>query len=466
MATYFYVSDEDNDRIKKHVVSNVTHDSNFGSSGSGDDDFDAPAGICADDTYLYICDASNHRIKKHLLSDKSYDSQIGSNGTGNDEFDYPYGICTDGTYLYISDLNNHRIKKHRCSDLSYVSEVGGQGSGNNQFDIPEGLCTDGTYFYVADNNNHRIKKHLCSDMAYDSDLGSDGSGDNQFSFPVDVCTDNTYLYISDYGNNRVKKHACSDLSYDSKVTIQSPGGMCTTGGYLFVFDNTNRDIEKRSTSDLSLVSQYESTHGTGITQFKDVWGMGVSNFVTVTEDLSITLPMGSPDLLELEGEAFHQSLGIDVGHHMKVWENKLNPDWYGYYLADTNGKVYVYSSDYQSDNGTAITSTYVTKVLDFSDQLKQYNDKFKTVFCVKVYYKDLSEDTSITVYLSNDAGSTFESSSKTVGTGDGTIKNKLFHFIKTGQYFQVKIEESSTNNQFCIVGAELMVYPRGEWMSL
>jgi len=486
MATYIYIPDSGNNRLKRHDTSDLSYvdEVDLGSYWSW--------GMCATKDYVYNTHGSNDtndKIQKRNAADLSLVTSFGTQGTGDDQFNNPSGICTDGSYLYIADADNHRIKKHNCSDLTYVLKLGSQGSGDNNFNTPHGIDTDGTYLYIADTTNDRIKIHACSDLSYIDDFGTEGSGNDNFQVPRDVCVDDNYIYIADAGNDRIKKHNktspyayVSATSGTSPNTINAPEGIASDSAYLYIASGD--EIQKRKKSDLSFVSKLGST-GSGNDNFYYPKRLNVGRWLS-EDNLSVSLTVSNKLLenaavikenlavplylsTELDGEATYYTkvhAGIEVGHRMNVKTNKLKPDYYAYYLGDEDGKVYTYSGDYNGDNGDAITATYVSKVLDFADQLPQYNDKFKTVDAVKVYYVDLSADTTITVYLSNDAGNTFSSDSEVVGTGDGKIKSKLFHFIKTGQYFQLKISESSANKQFCVLGAELVVYPHGEWMDI
>ena len=282
-ADYFYVADQVNDRVKKHLCSDLSYDSKIGSSGAGNDQFSSPTDVCSDGESIYITDAgANDRIMKRLCSDLSYDSKIGSNGTGNDEFADPYSICTDNTYLYIADAGNDRIVKRKCSDLSFVSKIGSTGTGNDEFNDPRGICTDGTHLYVSDMRNHRIVKRKCSDLSYVDEIGSSGTGDDKFRYPMDICTDNTYLYIADWDNTRIKKHKCLDLTYVAKTSgtapnaFTAPHGIATDGTHVYVSDKDDDYIQKRACADLSFDSKIGGT-GAGDDQFNSPLGCGYSD---------------------------------------------------------------------------------------------------------------------------------------------------------------------------------------------
>ncbi|MBE3109702.1 MAG: hypothetical protein IMZ46_04165 [Acidobacteria bacterium] len=72
--------------------------SDYGASGAGDTNFENPNGICTDGIHLYIADTDNNRVKKHRVSDFAYVSKIGSLGNADNEFVTPLGICLTEPY--------------------------------------------------------------------------------------------------------------------------------------------------------------------------------------------------------------------------------------------------------------------------------------------------------------------------------------------------------------------------------
>ena len=279
-SNYLGIVDANNNRVKVHLPADaLNYVSQFGSNGTGDDNFSTPTRICTDGTYYYIVDAGNNRIKKHRLSDGLFIWAVGTFGSGDDQFNGPDGICTDGTYLYITDKVNWRIKKHLCSTGAYVAKLGSIGTALGQFVSPTGICTDGVYLYITEGSPGSaplLKKHLCSDLSgiaqisadghidsancqgictdgnnlyivnsnnsstaaifkytrslvYVSEYGGNGSGDTQFNGPMGICTDKIYLYVSDTANHRIKKHLASTYAFVSKIGSNGNGDNQFTG---------------------------------------------------------------------------------------------------------------------------------------------------------------------------------------------------------------------------------------------
>jgi DNA-binding beta-propeller fold protein YncE len=280
MALNLFIADTGNNRIMRRLALDLSYVSKIGTLGSGNDQFNLPAGICVDSAglYLYVADTGNNRIVKRLVSDLSYVSQIGSLGSGNDQFDAPKGICIDSTdtYLYVADYNNIRIVQRAAIDLSYVDQTA-TNSGNKPIDIAYDMIDDALVVTTDDFVTlQALEKYLTDPLAFDFDgnpfqapqgcwvdgnLGrvyyaqtglevtynlrkTDSSfteiaafstfngGDSFESFsvdegPLDVTSDGTYLYVlhSDSGNfiSRVLKFLESDFSYISEIGTTGTG---------------------------------------------------------------------------------------------------------------------------------------------------------------------------------------------------------------------------------------------------
>jgi DNA-binding beta-propeller fold protein YncE len=87
-----------------------------------------------------------------------YLGKWGSSGTGNGQFDTPTGVATDpGGNVYVSDESLMRVQKFTGSG-TYICEWGLYGNGNGEFRGPAAMAADAAgNVYVADSNNHRIQ---------------------------------------------------------------------------------------------------------------------------------------------------------------------------------------------------------------------------------------------------------------------------------------------------------------------
>lgn len=149
-----------------------------------------------------------------------------------------------------------------------------------------------------------------------------------------------------------------------------------------------------------------------------------------------------------------------------VYDSVSVKDDFKYYLTSSTGKVFTYSGDYLSDDGSVILSRWRSKTLDFSDQIPQCLDSFKEVTGVKLIYKDITTSTPVTVYVSTDGGATWDHETKSLGTGTGEVSSANFHFIKTGEYFIFAIEHVSTDKEFMWLHMEADVVPLGTYFEI
>lgn len=170
----------------------------------------------------------------------------------------------------------------------------------------------------------------------------------------------------------------------------------------------------------------------------------------------------------LQDHETDQILLADVGGsgRQSVYDSVSVKDNFKYYLASSTGKVFTYSGDYLSDDGSVIVSRWRSKTLDFSDQIPRCLDSFKELTGIKLIYKDLTEDTPVTIYVSTDGGQTWEWQTKTLGTGSGQVLSANYHFIKTGEYFIFAIEHASTNKEFMWLSMEADIVPLGTYFEI
>ena len=215
--TTLYVTDRNNNRVQKFTM-NGAFVAKFGSSGSGDGQLNHPAGIFCDvgNSIVYVADRDNNRIQKYRTTG-SLILTIGSSGSGDGEFSLPMGVAKmpgiRGDYsayqakVYVSDTGNNRIQIFQ-TDGTFKESWGSLGSQNAQFNSPRGIAISNTgYVYVADFNNNRIQK-FNPDGSFVTAWGSLGSADGQFNGPYSIATDTNdsgAVYVTDSNNHRVQK---------------------------------------------------------------------------------------------------------------------------------------------------------------------------------------------------------------------------------------------------------------------
>ena len=201
---HIYVVDTDNHRIQI-FDSTGNYLSQFGSEGSGNGEFENPVGIAINDTgHIYVVDPGTYRVQI-FDSSGNYLSQFGSGGSGNGEFNYPLGIAINSTgHLYITDVLNFRIQIFDNTG-KYLSQFGNNGTGDGQFVLPVGIAINDTnHVYVTDTVLNSIQI-FDNNGKYLSQFGSEGSDNGQFQTPIGMAFSSVgNLYVTDLGNNRIQ----------------------------------------------------------------------------------------------------------------------------------------------------------------------------------------------------------------------------------------------------------------------
>jgi sugar lactone lactonase YvrE len=272
IGQYIYVADTYNNRVEV-FGSNGGYLSQFGSSGTGNGQFNGPISIAIDASGdLWVVDLGNSRLEKFDYAG-NYISQFGSSGTGNGQFNYPISAAIDGRgNIWVLDGGNARVQEF-SGNGTYVAQFGSSGNGNGQFGISpsnvansvaQALAIDsGNNIFVADTNNNRVEKFSGSGV-YVAQFGSAGLGNGQFSGPQGIGIDaGGNVWVADLGNCRVE-------AFSNSGSYLGQFGSCGSGnGQLnwptSIFSDGGADIWVVDGGN-ARVQEFSGT-GTYITQF-------------------------------------------------------------------------------------------------------------------------------------------------------------------------------------------------------
>lgn len=167
-----------------------------------------------------------------------YITQWGGFGTGDGQFDSPAGIAVDVTgNVYVTDLNNQRIQKF-TSGGAYLTQWGGR----EMFYFPEGVAVDASgNVFVADTYNDRIRK-FTGNGAHLVTWGSCADEVDSFCHNFGVAVDaNGIVYVPDTGHNgRIVKFTndgvylshWQTIFFPWAITADASGNVYTTSIYL------------------------------------------------------------------------------------------------------------------------------------------------------------------------------------------------------------------------------------------
>lgn len=211
VSEYYYITDNISHRIIRMKEDGSDYDT-YGSSGSGDDQFNQPTGIFWDSvsSSLFIADRNNKRIVNTKWDGVGWDTvDLPDNRT-------PWGIHYDSgsEFVYMTQYLGNRLSKIKMDGTGWV-EYGSAGSGVGNFDEPRDITYDGSEFlYVTDHDNNRIAK------LDDTLVG--GSGWDTYDLPAGYndpwglqYDSSGYIYYSDRDNNLLVKTKWDGVGFAS-----------------------------------------------------------------------------------------------------------------------------------------------------------------------------------------------------------------------------------------------------------
>lgn len=147
-----------------------TQGASFANSGSEALNYPGGIALSPDDLALYVADSSNNRVSiwtRPLVASQTwtYAASFGSYGTGNGQFNIPAGLtlAPNGLTLWIADAQNNRVQVWTRPDTltqtwTYSTAFGASGSGDGQFSGPRDVAVSegGKNVYVAEQGNNRV----------------------------------------------------------------------------------------------------------------------------------------------------------------------------------------------------------------------------------------------------------------------------------------------------------------------
>ncbi|MBW1682682.1 MAG: hypothetical protein JRJ83_14855 [Deltaproteobacteria bacterium] len=275
----------------------------WGSYGSGDQEFKYINGICADaGGNVHVAERSENSFDPVPNRIKVYDPQgnfirkWGFLGRGDGQFYSPNDVAVHGPsgMVLVTDLSS-RIQVFSPLGV-FLSRWGSQSTDPGFFDRPRGIAVDDTSdkVFVVDSWNNRIQA-FTRGGAFRFMWGEyedPPAGDYNFHHPNGAAVANGELYIADAGNN--DRIMVFDLdgrylrSWGSTGTgagqFNMPVGIAVCEGKVYVADLGNNRIQVFNTMGTHLDTWSTYDAGTGPVSYSKPWGVAIYNGrVYVTE---------------------------------------------------------------------------------------------------------------------------------------------------------------------------------------
>jgi len=388
-----YVGDTFNNRIQKFHLDG-TYITKWGSSGSGNGQFNLPRGVSADPNGdIYVVDYLNYRIQK-FSSSGSYITQFASSGSadGQISFTQKASIGPSGA-VYVADTFNNRVQVFTGSSTILVDVNGlscgttyhyqlwatneaGTGYSNdatfttvacpppptvitlntskvtpnsttlNGFSPSPGITVRGFEFGIDTNYGQTLQDISPSNYNYIDEWGSYGSGNGQFDSPFSSAVDSIgNIYVIDYGNYRIQK-------FDSNGNYMTQWGSYGSGNGQFM---ALRGIAISTTGNVYIASadgvsnhriQKFDSNGNYMTQWGS-YGSGNGQF-----NLPLGLATDQQDNVYVADSNNHRIQKFDSnGNYMTQWGSYGSGN--GQFFSandlaiDSSGNIYVADGNYR-----------------------------------------------------------------------------------------------------------------------
>jgi RHS repeat-associated protein len=182
--------------------------SSFGSAGSGNGQFEHPAGIAVDaEGDVWVADEENDRIQE-FDEEGEYLSQFGTEGEEGGQLQSPTDVAIDSKgNVWVTDSGNNRIDEFNQAG-EYLSSIGFESEEEEEENLlswPESLAIDShDNIWVADTYHREVKEFDHSGELIGSFGGEFGSEPGQIIEASAIAVDSEdHVWLADYSNYRV-----------------------------------------------------------------------------------------------------------------------------------------------------------------------------------------------------------------------------------------------------------------------
>jgi streptogramin lyase len=309
-----------------------TFSSSFGTSGTGNGQFEHPAGAAIDSKgFLWVVDQNRDRIQK-FKEGGEYVTKFGSSGTADGKFGRPTDVAIDSTNgnFWVTDAGNKRVEVFN-EKREYVAKIESAGSAGALSEAESVAIGPWGNVWVADTGNGRLLRYdsgsrnflevvgaaeLVEPVSVDtgpegkvwvvdrqlnrvftfnpyngellSQFGTEGSGRREFIHPgaIEVSPQGN-VWVADEGNGRVLEfdeagnyvaQFGSPGAGQGELNFSAPMGIVADAkGHIWVADSNSDRVQRwQIPSHVPTGSGTFGTSGTGNGQFEHPAGIAVA----------------------------------------------------------------------------------------------------------------------------------------------------------------------------------------------
>ena len=279
------VTDSDNNIATADITINVIDrygahfSAKFGSTGTGNSQFQAPQSIAVDDTQIYVVDATRDDVQIFNKTDNSFVTNFGSTGTGNSQFQFPQSIAVDDTQIYVVDNSRDDVQIFNKTDNSFVAKFGSTGTSDGQFQIPNSIAVDDTQIYVLDNGRKNVQIFNKNNRTYVAKLTKPDDINSSFNELTTITVDENFVYVIDRDSdqNIIVIYNKNIQTFSHKINNPGAGSIDVDANYIYAEHTLfQKEISIYNKLNRSEIVRFGAT-GTGDGQFQSIIGIAVNN---------------------------------------------------------------------------------------------------------------------------------------------------------------------------------------------
>ena len=349
-----FVADTENHTIRKIVIATgvvTTLAGTAGTSGSTDATgtsakFNNPTDLVSDGTNLYVTDRDNNTIRKIVIATGVVTTLAGTAGTtgstdatgSSASFNKPYRLVIDSSNsnLYLTDKENHTIRKIVISSGAVTTIAGSAGSADNtdgtgsaaRFNKPQGIAIDSsdTNLYIGTNNS-KFRKIVLSSGAVTTiatvyvieSLTIDDADENIYIVSLQGARISKYNISSDSITNNWSGTTLDNTYLDGSLSGAKyvyPGG--------FIFDGTGTAYVTNRHSIRKIIINVEAIELTFNNNIKNVATYNSGDFVVTdgTTTVSATPRVSSNKLVLDCGHDFTNLTNVRIVYTRHATANR------------------------------------------------------------------------------------------------------------------------------------------------
>ena len=167
------------------------------------EDLERPTGVACTDNEIWVVETGAHRLR--VLSPGGMSRQFGTRGSGPDEFNFPTAVALAGEHALVGDTLNFRVQRLERSTGRNVSSFGQLGDNPGQTPRIKDVAVDAAgHIWVTDAHLDTVSLFTMDGTLLLS-LGGRGQGPAEFSFPAGLAAhEDGRVAVVDAFNRRIQ----------------------------------------------------------------------------------------------------------------------------------------------------------------------------------------------------------------------------------------------------------------------